>query len=340
MISQKPGAVWVVADQHNGCVLPVTLQLIGRARRLADELETLVEVVLIGDRLEAQAPQLTAAGADRIYLGSDPRLRVYHPESYTEIIVNLAKEHRPQILLLGSTPEGRELAPLVAARLETGLTAHCIDLVLNQEGILEQHIPAYGGLITIVCPQKRPQMATVAQGVFPQPAPDPSRSGEIVPIGPPPDLPHRVETIEVVTAEPEGIPLETAPVVVAGGAGAGDPQGWQWIAALAQELNAALGCTRPAVDEGWTELATMIGQSGKMISPEVYIGIGLSGEQQHMVGIVGARLMIAVNSDVKSPVFDQVDYGVVEDCREFVPVLIDKIKAFRESRATCEAPGS
>ena len=178
-------------------------------------------------------------------------------------------------------------------------------------------------------------MATIASGVFPKPAMNADRSGEVVELEIPDDVARRIETLEVVREEPEGVPLESAPVIVAGGAGAGDPAGWQQIDDLARLLNAALGCTRPAVDEGWSDLETMIGQSGKMVSPECYIGVGLSGELQHMVGIVGAQIMVAVNIDEKSPVFEQVDFGIVDDCREFIPVLIEKIKAYKEKQVTC-----
>ena len=333
-MSDACGPVWVIAEEIKGRLLAVSLQLIGHARKLADELGSTVEAVLLGEGTEEHTQQLFAAGADRVYLGDDPELAFYQPELYTEIIVRLAQEQRPEILLLGSTSMGRELAPLVAARLETGLTAHCIDLVLKNH-ILEQRIPAYGGLISIICPERRPQMATVARGVFPNPEPDDTRTGEIVPLALPGDLPIRVRTLEIVRKEPGGIPLETAPIVVAGGAGAGNLEGWDQIADLAAVLNAALGSTRPAVDEGWVELETMIGQSGKMVSPELYIGIGLSGEQQHMVGVVGAQVMVAINNDPKSPVFEQVDYGIVDDCREFVPVFIDKIKEYQEKQVTC-----
>jgi electron transfer flavoprotein alpha subunit len=329
------GPVWVIAEQIDGRILAVSLQLIGQARKLADELETSVEAVLLGDKLDEQARQLFAAGADGVYLGNDPNLAFYQPEVYTEIIVQLAQERQPEIVLLGSTSMGRELAPLVAARLETGLTAHCIDLVLDENGILEQRVPAYGGLISIVCPERRPQMATVARGVFPMPELDESRTGEIVPLDVPDDLPRRIQTLEIVREEPGGVPLESAPIVVAGGAGAGDLDGWRQIAELAKVLNAALGCTRPAVDEGWAGLETMIGQSGKMVSPKLYIGVGLSGELQHTVGIVGAKVMVAINNDPKSPVFEQVDYGIVDDCREFIPVLIDKIKEYQERHVAC-----
>jgi electron transfer flavoprotein alpha subunit len=268
-------------------------------------------------------------------MGLSPQLEFYQPDIYTETIVKLAKERLPEIMLIGSTSMGRELAPLIAARLQTGLTAHCIDLVLNADSVLEAKIPAYGGLLSIICPQRRPQMATVAQGVFPTPDLDENRTGAVVPLDIVSDIPQRIQTLEVIREVPDGIPLESAPVVVAGGAGAGDKEGWAKIAALATTLNAALGSTRPAVDEGWADLETMIGQSGKMISPELYIGVGLSGEQQHMVGIADAQIMIAINSDAKSPIFDQVDYGIVDDCREFIPELIKKIKAYQEKQVTC-----
>ncbi len=331
----KIGPVWVIAEQIDCRLLAVSTQLIGQARKLADELDTKVEAILLGKDVERQAQELVEAGADRVYLGNASELAFYHPERYTEIVVSTAETNKPEIILIGSTAMGRELAPLVAARLKTGLTAHCIDLVLDQNRNLEQRIPAYGGLLSIICPERRPQMATVAKGVFAAPEADGTRSGEIVEVSLPEINSDRVKTLEVVREEPEGVPLESADIVVAGGAGAGNLEGWNKIGDLADVLNAALGSTRPAVDEGWTELTTMIGQSGKMVSPQLYIGVGLSGEQQHLVGVVDARVMVAINNDDKSPVFEQVDYGIVDDCREFVPVLIQKIKEYQEKKVTC-----
>ncbi len=162
-----------------------------------------------------------------------------------------------------------------------------------------------------------------------------NRTGEIVPLDVPDGIPRSIRTLEIVREEPRDVPLESASTVVAGGAGAGDLEGWRMIADLAKTFSGALGSTRPVVDEGWTGLETMIGQSGKMVSPELYVGVGLSGELQHMVGIVGAKVMVAINNDPKSPVFEQVDYGIVDDCREFIPVLIDKIREYQEKQATC-----
>ena len=327
-MSHPNSPVWVIAGQVDGFIPVVCLELIGQARKLADELGVDVEVFLLGKDVKEQIDLLFFSGANVVYQGNSPEYEIYQTEIYSETIVSYSDKVQPQIMLLGSTFIGRELAPVIAAKLGTGLTAHCIDLVLNQDQILVQQIPAYGGIMSITCPEKRPQIATVTRGVFPRPELDQQRRGKVVPVAPPQGIDIRAKTLEIVQKDPEGVPLESAQIVVAGGSGAGNREGWQEIEALAGVLNAALGSTRPAVDEGWTELETMIGQSGKMVNPDLYIGVGLSGEQQHMVGISGAKVMVAINNDPKSSVFEQVDLGIVEDCREFLPVLIDKIGKF------------
>ncbi len=325
--SNKP--VWVIAEVANGGLMEVSRQLVGQARVLADQLDAQVGVVLLGEGIDGLAQPLIHSGADVVYLGDGSVFEHYQPEVYIEIIVSLVGEHQPQILLLGSTYMGRELAPLVAARLGAGLTAHCTDLLIDEEKNLDARVPAYGGLISITCPEKRPQMATVARGVFPTPPPETNRKGEVMLISPPSEVSPRVETLEIVTEKPTDIQIDTARLVVAGGAGVETMEGWNQIKALAQEFNAGLGATRPAVDAGWIDISTMIGQSGKIISPEFYIAIGLSGEQQHMVGITNAKVMVAVNNDPKSPVFDQVDYGIVADLHEFIPVMLEKLKEYK-----------
>lgn len=337
-MKQQFGPVWVIAEQNDCKVEIVSLQLLGKARELADELGVVCETVLLGYNVGEAARELTAAGADRVYVGDDPALEIYQPALFRDIICSLAEEHKPEIMLMGSTCMGRELAPLVAARLKTGLAAHCTGLRHDGNKNLEQQIPAYGGLMSIICPERRPQMATIAKGVFRASEPDGSRRGEVVRVPVPEAAALPVRTLEIVRETSTGIQLEDAHLVVAGGAGTGGPEGWQIVQQLAQTLSAALGCTRPVVDEGWAPLDIMVGQSGKMVSPELYIGVGLSGEQQHMVGVVGAKLMVAINSDPKSPVFQQVDLGVVEDCREFLPVLIEKIKAYQAARLSCQPP--
>lgn len=326
MKTGRPSPVWVIAEAAESQIKTVSLQLLGKGRKLADQLQVPLECVLLGHYPSDLADTLIAAGADRVFIGNAPDLSIYQPEIYVEIIHKLAQEHQPDIILLGSTFTGRELAPLMAARLRTGLSAHCIDLVINDEMILEQIIPAYGGLITIVCPEKRPQMATVATGVFPSPTLDKKREGEVNFVPLPVDLSQKVTVIDIIQNPKVGASLESAEVIVAGGAGAGDLEGWAEIAELAEVLGAGLGSTRPAVDEGWIDLDTMIGQSGKIVNPKIYIGIGLSGELQHMVGLVSPKVMVAINNDPQAPVFEQVDFGIVADCREFVPILLKKLK--------------
>ncbi len=325
-MAQEKAKVFVIAEHGMRGTERVSLQLIGKARQLADELDCGVGAILLGRDLASCEQELIEAGADLVLKGDAETLELYQAELYTEIIVKLLAEYHPEILLAGSTAMGRELAPLLAARLETGLTAHCIDLAINTSGILEQRIPAYGGMITIICPVKRPQMATVAEGVFPNPVLNSSRTGDVIPIEIQEDIPLRARTLEIVQEELMGISLDSAQVIVAGGAGAGDIDGWREIAELASVLNAGLGSTRPVVDAGWSDFDSMIGQSGKMVNPDVYIGVGISGDLQHMVGIAGPKIMVAVNSDPKSRIFEQVDFGVVEDCRIFVPALVRALK--------------
>ena len=325
-IENEIGAIWVVADQFDNQINPATFQLLGQARKLADDLGKKVACIILGSDIDNLIDPLFWTGADIVYKAKSSELKFYQQTIYTDTIVELAKAKKPDMMFLGSTAVGRELAPLVAAGLKTGLSAHCIDLCLDEKGVLEQKIPAYGGLMTIICPEAKPQMATCAQGVFSNPLMDEKRQGIVIEVTVCISKSDRIQTLEVVQQPMEGVSIEDASSVVAGGAGAGDNQGWDLIKELSQTLDAALGCTRPAVDEGWAELDTMIGQSGKMINPDLYFGVGLSGELQHMVGIMDAKLMIAVNNDEKSPVFEQVDYGIVDDCKEFLPVLIEKIK--------------
>ena len=329
-IEKEIGAIWVVADLFDHKINPVTYQLLGKARQLAEGQNMSVACLVMGYEIDGFENLFFQAGADIVYRANLPELRLYQQTLYTNTIVELARVKKPGVILWGSTSMGRELAPMAAVKLKTGLSAHCIDLIMDENGILEQKIPAYGGLMTITCPIKRPQMATCAQGVFPTPAMDEKRLGITIDVAVENRAPDRIKTLDIVKESVTGVSLEGASTVVAGGAGAGDREGWDLIMDLSEQLHAALGCTRPVVDEGWADLSTMIGQSGKMINPDLYIGVGLSGELQHMVGIMDATLMIAINNDEKSPVFEQVDFGVIDDCRKFLPVLINKIKEFRK----------
>lgn len=319
-------AVMFVAEPGAQGIARISLQLAGKARQLANRLGSKVGAILLGNGLSTCPGPLIEAGADLVLLGEMDECLASQAEISAPVIVDIVQRYRPEILLVGSTARGRELAPRVAAKLETGLTAHCTGLAINQAGCLEQYIPAYGGMMTILCPDRRPQMATVAEGVFPNPTQDASRMGQVIPIDIPTGLEPRAQTMEIVLEKGEGKVLEAAPFIVAGGAGVGDLDGWLEVAELASLLDAGLGSTRPVVDAGWADFDTMIGQSGKFVNPELYIGIGVSGDLQHMVGLASPRLMIAINNEPKSRIFSQVDIGVVEDCRTFVPALMKAIE--------------
>jgi electron transfer flavoprotein alpha subunit len=301
-------------------------KLVATGRRLADRLGVALTAVLIGGRVAGQASNLLAHGADRVLLFEDTRHKEYHPQLHAAVLTSLVEDQQPQILLLPDSRVGMDLAPTVAARLGTGLSAHCIDLDIDEGGRLVQMVPAFGlGCVaTILCPEHRPQMATVKLGALDEArASDRDRDGEIVRAEA--DLP--VDTLGITLLEaldkpaPAGCPLEEADVVVAGGAGIGSAEGWSLIEGLADRLGAAVGATRPAVDEGWAAEDQMIGHSGRTVRPTLYFAIGISGDALHVVGMKDSQVVVAINSDPQAPIFRQADYGLVGDYREIVPLL-------------------
>ncbi|HHY38430.1 MAG TPA: electron transfer flavoprotein subunit alpha/FixB family protein [Clostridia bacterium] len=314
---------------EEGPVARASSELVGKARHLADKLDTIVGVLLIGKGVGRAAHDLISCGADLVFVADDDRLAEPDSEVATALLCSVVKNHMPDIVLGTSATFGQEVLARAAARLSTGLAAHCSDLDIGEDGLLIQKIPAFGGTAEIVCPERRPQMATVAPGIFRRPKPDYSRGGEVVPLDVGPvyealgDRVYRV--LRTVTKERPGIALEEAERVVAGGMGIGSKEGWKLVEELASCLGAAVGATRPPVDEGWIDPEAMIGQSGKSVRPKLYIGIGISGEQQHVVGIRDAEVVVAVNSDPKAPIFGMADYGIVGDYRIIVPRLIRAI---------------
>jgi len=255
-------------------------------------------------------------------------LEPYRLLPYTFILAQACREGRPSILLFGATSMGMELAPRLAARLQTGLSAHCIDLRLDSDGNLLQMVPGWGGgvVATIKCPRHRPQMATVMPGVLKKSEPSP-RSGQIInlPVGADLDV-SGPRVLEIHREEPQEMPLEAAEVVVAGGWGIGGQEGWKLVEELAGLLGGAVGATRPPVDEGWASEAQMIGQSGKTVRPRLYIGVGISGMSHHVVGMDGSEFVVAINSDPQAPIFEVADMGLVGDYREILSPLLDAIR--------------
>lgn len=326
--------IWVFAEKANDKISPVTLELLSEARRItqASNYKALISAVLLGDEVSDYKQELIYQGADKVFLAEDERLSLYNNETYSKVISTLAKEHHPDILLIGSTAIGSELAPTVAAQLKTGLAAHCIELRINEEGLLVQIVPSFGGKVVgeILCPNHRPQMATIKPGVLEKDPPDESRSGKVLKVDTDSILNNfvpRIHPREIKSVPPKGKPLETAEIVVAGGWGIGSEEDWAQLEELASLLGAAVGSTRPAVDEGWAPGEhVMIGTSGKTIKPKVYIGMGISGATHHVCGMKDSGLIININSDKNAAIFEVSDLKVAMDFKKVLPLLIKGIR--------------
>ncbi|MFH1135067.1 MAG: electron transfer flavoprotein subunit alpha [Pseudomonadota bacterium] len=322
--------VFVFAEQRDGGLNSVALELLGCARELADRLGQDVSALLLGDRVEALAGTLFAHGADRVFLAEDLRLSRYHTLPYARVVAGLIKEYRPGIFLLGATPIGRDLAPRLARRLNLGLTADCTGLEIGADQGLIQTRPAFGGniLAAIISPYARPQMATVRPGVMksletPRPA-----QGELVRISPsiePADLALRI--LEVAKLPRVKVDFSRAKVIVAGGRGVGGAEGFRLLEDLARALGAELGGTRVAVEEGWIPQERQIGQTGRAVRPELYLACGISGAIQHRAGMVDSRYIAAINRDPDAPIFKIADFRLVGDVRKIVPALIKNLEA-------------
>jgi len=323
---------WVFAEQRGGAVAPVSYELLGESRRLADALETELSAVLFGTGLDEAANSLIQAGADRVYLYEDPVLNDFHEDVYADALSDLIREHKPEIVLAGATSIGRAFAPLVSTRLWTGLTADCTSLGVDLEKRnLLQTRPAFGGNImaTIVCPGNRPQMATVRPGVFKKPAPDTTRTGEVIKCGPAKPLTSRTSLLDVIQEEGHSVNISEAEVIVAGGRGMGGVDGFGMLKELADLLGGVLGASRAAVDSDWVPYPHQVGQTGRTVNPRLYIACGISGAIQHVAGMQSSDTIIAINKDPDAPIFNIADYGVVGDVFEVVPAMIREIKKLK-----------
>ena len=346
------GDVWVVVEQHDGVMAEVSLELLGRARELADTLGVTVGAVVAGagEAVKALAPALIALGADTVYLADHGDLADYLALPYTRLVAGLVRAHRPQIVLYGATTTtGRDLAPRVASTLRTGLTADCTDLRIGDfsakgetyADLLFQIRPAFGDNIiaTIVSPEHRPQMATVREGVMVMPEADESRTGAVasVPVGrssapvAPADRivltdPDFAVTLVRRVQEEKRVDLKGARVVVSGGVGVGSREGFALVEELARTLGGVVGASRAAVDAGWVSHEHQVGQTGTTVRPKLYIACGISGSVQHRAGMDQSARILAVNSDPRAPIFAVAHYGIVGDLHKVIPLLI---KAYR-----------
>jgi len=321
--------IWVFAEQRQGELVDVGLELLGKALELAHPAGWKVASVLVGHASEkALCEQLLSFGADEVIVADHPLLRSYCSQSYAKILGKLIREYDPKVFLLGATAMGSDLGARLAVRLRTGLSAHCIGLELSPEKKLLAVVPGWGGnvLARIYSPHTQPQMATVMPGVFNMPQ-EKEATGRIVPVDVdlnPEDVTYKI--LEVKREAGQEHALEKAEVIIAGGWGIGSREDWQSVEDLASALHGMVGATRPPVDEGWAKENQMIGQSGRTVHPKLYIGIGISGEMHHMVGIQNADFIIAVNRDPEADIFKTCDLGVVGDFKEILPGLIEEIR--------------
>ncbi|MGE5551330.1 MAG: FAD-binding protein [Bacteroidota bacterium] len=325
--------VWVYAEQRHGHLADVALELLGEGRQLAETVKQPLAAVLLGQGVEHLAKELFAFGADRVYLAEHEALRDFTEDPYTQVLVDLARAERPNMILLGATALGRSLAPRVAARLGTGLTADCTGLEADPAtGDLHQTRPAFGGnvMATILCPNHRPQMATVRPRVFCPLAKDGTRTGELIRW----DLSKtvfdlRAKILEVLPAEGEKINLTEANIIVSAGRGMGDPKNLCLVKELADTLGATVGASRAVVDAGWISYPHQVGQTGKTVRPKIYIACGIHGAVQHLAGMQSSDVIIAINKNPEAPIFKVATFGIVGDALEVIPELIRSLKGAR-----------
>jgi electron transfer flavoprotein alpha subunit len=333
----RQGEVWVFAEQHNGKLEDTPLELLSRARRLADVLSVPMAAVLLGNNVKTFATKIIHYGADKVYLAEHSLLERYQANSCAKIICDLIHKYKPQIVLYGATVTGRDLAPRIASAIKAGLTADCTDLQIGDhkttdgqlhKNLLFQIRPAFGGNIiaTIINFDRWPQMATVREGVMPMPVPDSSRKGKIVT-----EKVHLsqqnlpLEILEEHT-RPKKIDLKAARIIVAGGAGVGSKENYRLIWDLANCLGAAPAATRAAVDLGFIDHEHQIGQTGTTVRPSLYIAVGISGAIQHQSGMNQSQKIVAINNDPQAPIFDIAHYKIVGDLNDVVPKMIKTIK--------------
>jgi len=321
--------VMVFCEATEGKLAAIATELLGSGRKLADDLGQELSTVLVGSGISSLAKEAIAFGADKVYMVDDPLLQDYQTDSYVLVMEKVVEQVTPQILLLGQTSIGRDLAPRLAFRLNTAASLGCLELAIDPESkLLLQTKPVYGGnaQAVFVC-ESFPQIATVRPKAMAPLEPDQSRKGEVITIdaGLDPSV-IRTKVLEKVPEKVEGIKLEDAEVVVSGGRGIGSAEGFEQLEELARMLKGAVGATRPPCDNDWVPAGAQIGLTGKIIAPELYIAVALSGSSQHMSGCSGAKTIVAINKDPEANIFREARFGIVGDWKKALPAFTDKIK--------------
>jgi len=323
--------VWVFAEQRDGELQKIALQLLGEGRRIADKLGVKLTALLLGDKTDAMVTELVAYGADKVIVAEHPLLNHFTTDGYAKVICELANERKPEIIFIGATYLGRDLGPRVSARLATGLVADCTSLEVDAENNnLMMTRPAFGGNImaTIVCGDHRPQMATVRPGVFEKLTRDENRSCEVEKVKvnlTASDI--RTNTIDVVKVAEVLADIADANIIVSGGRGVGAKENFALLETLATSLGGVVGGSRAAVENGWVDKLLQVGQTGKTVRPNVYIACGISGAIQHLAGMQESDYIIAINKDATAPIMKIADLAIAGDYSKVLPELIAQINA-------------
>jgi electron transfer flavoprotein alpha subunit len=331
--------VLVVVEHRLGTARKVSWQLLGEARRLADKLEAPLMALVIGHEVQGLAREAIGYGADQVFVCDSPELRTYRTRPFSRVCLHVIRTYRPEIVLLGATYTGRDLAGAIATRLPTGLTADCTQLDVDENRLLLASRPAFSEkmLATIVCKVFKPQMATARPGVFQALPYDARRSGEIIEVPPQMDASEILtEVLEFIEAT-DKVNLEDADVIVAGGRGVGGKAGFRLLEELAYELGGVVGASRAAVDLGWISHDHQVGQTGATVRPKLYIAAGISGAVQHVVGMEHARYIVSINKDPDAPIHKIADYAIVGDLFEVVPALKKAVRAHKARRVPVTA---
>jgi electron transfer flavoprotein alpha subunit len=321
--------VLVLGETKEGKLASITAELLGGGRKLASDLGEELAVVLVGSGVANLAQEAIASGADKVYVVDDPLLKDYQTDSYVAVMEKVAKQAMPQVIIMGQTSIGRDLAPRLAFRLNTAAALGCLELAIDpQSKKLLQTKPVYGGnALAVFTTDSFPQIATVRPKAMTPLAPDQSRKGEVIKVeaGLDPSV-VRAKVLEKVPEEVAGIKLEDAAVVVGGGRGIGSAEGFAQLEELAKLLKGAVGATRPPCDNGWMPAGAQVGLTGKIITPDLYIAIALSGSSQHMSGCSGSKTIVAINKDPEANIFREARFGVVGDWKKVVPAFTEKLK--------------
>ena len=326
--------VWVFAEQREGELQKVSLELLGEGRRQADKLGVKLTALLLGSNIDGLTKTLAEHGADEVLVADHKLLEHYTTDAYTKVICDLVNERKPGILFVGATFIGRDLGPRVAARLNTGLTADCTSIDVDVEnGDLLATRPAFGGnlMATIACPEHRPQMATVRPGVFAKVESDGANCNVEKVNVQLTDADVRTKVLETVKTAKDIVDISEAKVIVSGGRGVGSKENFALLEELAKVLGGTVAGSRAAVEKGWIENAYQVGQTGKTVKPSIYVACGISGAIQHVAGMQDSDLIIAVNKDDSAPIMKIADYAIVGDVAKVVPELIAQVKEVKSA---------